>query len=678
MPSNSAITKKACDGCKVRKIRCGGGQPCHSCINARVKCTYLRAHQRRGPQKLRPMTKFLIEQAQGTGSTHSAQMAGDAGDDDVRSTQSERSRIPVNVLASPLYIYHAHMYPVWPIVDVENILFTLQQDGDNQDYETYALAAAVAAGTIAQLRLGEDCLADQLVSADTFAQECMKARRFCDYRSRVNLNNVRTAFFLHVYYENMESGGSESLLYLREAISLAQMMYLHREASYAAYAPEEQQIRRRVLWLLYITERGVCILHKLPIVLKTDIATPQLDASADPQVLPAFLKLLALFTMFEQSRMFEILEDHHLGTQSAQAAVNSLDARFVDLLHGGLRDGSPISEHISDVQRADLCVTWHWMRILLWKALSKQSVTGQLSAQSPVSPFFPVLVAKELLNIVSQLPRTALEAHGLGMEMKLYEVANSLADAVISLAVLPQSGVWDTESPPSSILTKMHSMLCSLRGGGKKNLAEVLYKKMAEVHYTNGPALSPTVHDASRPIAPKHLTAAIESASNSGAKTTVADVNLVSRSNTIRATDLDERPATQCPENDHVHDDDDDDANANKMEEQEFSNYSPPSWKDMIFSDFLDAEFRPERPHSFCTYDQFPATLGQPWLDSNARDPPFNLSLFSPSLPVGSVDMLLEDFIAQDTATRFPGETDMLVPNSLADQPSPKQTTILI
>ena len=35
--------------------------------------------------------------------------------------------------------------------------------------------------------------------------------------------------------------------------------------------------------------------------------------------------------------------------------------------------------------------------------------------QWPTSPSFPIAVAKELLNIVSQLPRPAIEAHGLGM-----------------------------------------------------------------------------------------------------------------------------------------------------------------------------------------------------------------------------------------------------------------------
>lgn len=165
-----------------------------------------------------------------------------------------RSQIPVHLLAPVLYIYCVRMYPVWPIVDVECLISILQQNQDATG-ETYALATSVAAATIAQLRLGPSSLPDETVTADTLAEECLKARRRDEYKSKVDLNNVCTSFFLHVYYENQHSGGSESLLYLREAISLAQMMGLHRESSYAALPLEEQQIRRRVLWLLFVTER---------------------------------------------------------------------------------------------------------------------------------------------------------------------------------------------------------------------------------------------------------------------------------------------------------------------------------------------------------------------------------------------------------------------------------------
>jgi hypothetical protein len=72
---------------------------------------------------------------------------------------------------------------------------------------------------------------------------------------QLNLNHLRIAFFLHVYHENLDPGGVKSLLYLRESITMAQIMGLHKEYSYRDLSPEEEQFRKRVVWLLFITER---------------------------------------------------------------------------------------------------------------------------------------------------------------------------------------------------------------------------------------------------------------------------------------------------------------------------------------------------------------------------------------------------------------------------------------
>ncbi|KAL3467003.1 fungal-specific transcription factor domain-containing protein [Aspergillus heterothallicus] len=477
------ITKKACDGCKIRKIRCGGGHPCRPCMNARIQCTYIRVHQSRGPQKLRATTRCLIEQSQRNNAAHEYQSQILTG---------LTHRLPTNVIASLLYIYHVRMYPVWPVVHVDSLIASLQRDSEGADYEVRALATAVAAATMAQLRLGKNCISDRSITADVFASECLRARQSLEYRSIVNLNTVRTAFFLHVFYENQQPGGSESILYLREAISLAQIMFLHREASYAGLEHEEQQIRRRVLWLLFVTERGVCILHKLPVVLKTDTAMPDVDWHDQPQVLPAFLKLLALFKLFEQSKMFDIIEESHYGNNDALRSARVTEPTVYDILQDKFRDGSSGLDQICDVQRADLCVTRHWMRILTWKALFGQRIRGSAPSQWSISPAFPLLVARDLVSAVSRLPRTALQAHGFGMQLKLHEIANSLADAVTNISMLPKAPSWDQDIRPSSILSRLHSILAAFRDGGNNALVEILYQKMAHAQsLTSAPVPRP-------------------------------------------------------------------------------------------------------------------------------------------------------------------------------------------
>ncbi|PLB44521.1 hypothetical protein P170DRAFT_430403 [Aspergillus steynii IBT 23096] len=662
--SRTTITKRACDGCKIRKIKCGGGNPCQACKNARIKCTYIRIQHPRGPQRLRSTTKYLIEQTQRGIEAQSAEQPEEVAEtsdsyptlEHSQAISAQGSRIPTNILASPLYIYHVRMYPVWPIVDVENVMSILQNTHD-QNPEAYALATSVAAATIAQLRLEQNVQSNKSVSSEVFASECLKARSSSNYRSKANLDNVRTAFFLHVYYENQHPGGSESLLYLREAISLAQMMSLHREASYSGLPLEEQQIRRRVLWLLFVTERGVCILHKLPVVLKTNISTPEMDFNDEPQVLPAFLKLLNLFRLFEQSKMFDIIEDENPDLQSISEGDKSLDTRFFEFLEGKLQDGSILLDQISDVQKADLCVTRHWMRMILWKVSSKKPTSS--SSDKSTSSSFPVMVAKELLNIVSQLPRTAIEAHGLGMELKLYEIANSLADAVMNMAMLPRAPIWDGESRPSSILARLHSILSTFRGGGNKELAEILYKKMAEAQVRSGPTLSPSLKAPhgpalSRPLSGPSKDGLREEGSadkdpsssrstppglhNSGISTTNWGDDL----QTIGYEDLLQNSASI----------------ATDAQPDGYSHVTNPfSYKDMISPSLAGMGLTP--PSFFPAYSYDPSyailsTQAPPVLD-DTRNIFSGISSLSPSFASGSMEMLIGDFISQIPDQYQPG-----------------------
>jgi hypothetical protein len=159
------------------------------------------------------------------------------------------------------------------------------------------------------------------------------------------------------------------------------------------------------------------------VILRTNISTPGLDINDEPQVLPAFLKLLNLFRLFETSKMFDVIECESVGTHNLSAA--GPDGKFLRLLQDGLQDGSALLDHTSDVQKADLCVTRHWMRLILWKNLSRNTTTSGHSPTSLFSPLFPVMVAKELMAIVTQLPRPAIEAHGLGMVWITFSYVNA-------------------------------------------------------------------------------------------------------------------------------------------------------------------------------------------------------------------------------------------------------------
>lgn len=62
-----ARTKRACDGCQIRKVKCDGGQPCLSCANTTIACTFSRTVHTRGPRRMRETTRNIIQRIQREG-----------------------------------------------------------------------------------------------------------------------------------------------------------------------------------------------------------------------------------------------------------------------------------------------------------------------------------------------------------------------------------------------------------------------------------------------------------------------------------------------------------------------------------------------------------------------------------------------------------------------------------
>lgn len=304
------------------------------------------------------------------------------------------------------------MFPVWPIVNVDNLIVELQRgDQDSHDnLEAYALATSIVAATVAQLSLDQkDGEYTCILRASDMVYECEKACNLIRYRSRLNLNTIRILFFLHIYHENQQPGCAESLLYLRESISVAQLMSLHQEKSYTGRDTEEQNLRRWILWLLFVTERGVCLLHKMPAIIKTNITLPTMSWHGSQSVLPAFVQLINLFWTFEKARLFNVIVDgDNTDLSSVVRATAILDSQTVETLHRKLYEVAKEQVPISDVQKVDIYVTRHWMRMILWKLCSPSP-----SSSNDVSVAFPLSAASDFLNTVTRLPTSAIEAHGL-------------------------------------------------------------------------------------------------------------------------------------------------------------------------------------------------------------------------------------------------------------------------
>lgn len=72
---------------------------------------------------------------------------------------------------------------------------------------------------------------------------------------RASYDRITTyLLFLFAAYGNLDRQ-DQAWFYLSQATSLALTLGLHREATYSTFGEEEAEERRRVFWLLFVTER---------------------------------------------------------------------------------------------------------------------------------------------------------------------------------------------------------------------------------------------------------------------------------------------------------------------------------------------------------------------------------------------------------------------------------------
>jgi hypothetical protein len=233
----------------------------------------------------------------------------------IATSPSDPPQINFHDVSAYLKIYHHRMYAVWPVVDVMELLSRLGKP--TKDPEACALAYSVCAATGAQLRLADfepEHSRNGFNMVDRFAAEAERYRAVLHRSENATVALVIIPFFLHHYYSIKQKQFTSTIL-LRESLTLCELLHLDKEAVYATLEPEKQRYRRKVFWLLFVTERGDAMQNELSTVLRTSIRLPKTEDDRYPILFRGFL----------------------------QKQIQNNPTQSID-----------------ETQRTDLCVTQHW------------------------------------------------------------------------------------------------------------------------------------------------------------------------------------------------------------------------------------------------------------------------------------------------------------------------------
>lgn len=232
-----------CDGCALRRVKCDGNNPCWICIKHNQQCTFLKVRRRRGPKGPRKATKIKLEQFQ-------AQLSSPGAN------SLDHSPISLGDYFTYLDIYKEALYTTWPIVSVDSLKARLS-DCQVVDHESYALAAALSAATIMQLKLTRsETTAEKapVIEAEDFAKDCLWHRNQYNHQNAITVNSLLNSLFLHMYYANTGQMNAATFA-LRETITYADLLRLGDPTSLGTVCREGKELRLRVFWVLFVTER---------------------------------------------------------------------------------------------------------------------------------------------------------------------------------------------------------------------------------------------------------------------------------------------------------------------------------------------------------------------------------------------------------------------------------------
>lgn len=312
-------------------------------------------------------------------------------------------------------------------------------------------------------------------SVEFLISETIRARRSCNYTGCPSLTTVQTSFFLFSAFFCLGDDNS-AWFYLREAITLLQLLRLDEESTYSTSLADNAVLSvysRRMFWVLFITERAYALQRHRALTLRKSIDLPPVGSGPERHILPGFLDLISLFKHFDND-FFAIWN------QSAMTHATS--AEFLVRLQTVLAHSLPSTAGCTQSQLADLLVSREWLKTMVWQLCVSRTLLSSSSGEESMSFRYPVRIARDVVLVSRLLPLKAFEANGVGILEKVFDIGCSLADVLCLDPGFVQPSTL--EVGPRDYLVELVRIVGTTLGGSYKHL-QILATKVGECLQTS-------------------------------------------------------------------------------------------------------------------------------------------------------------------------------------------------
>ncbi|KAJ5158364.1 transcriptional regulator family: Fungal Specific TF [Penicillium coprophilum] len=447
----------ACDNCRRRKVRCNREQPCGKCREVSLNCRYTSVARRKGPKgRTAPVLSALLSSTESSPLESTPTNTNDAtifpvsfledqllpsmpeyGSIDLNTIGLAREittspvvqqRMPPVLLQAHVKIFLKHLFPIMPVLDADSVTLDSLHP-ETLSSRRYALLLALCAATHLQLNLDKsDGSPFEEVSpcGQSLIDQALRSLQEFDPLDVPHVDSVLTSFF--------------SLFGLRQPRQASPCMALSEPKAYA-------------------------LQRKMPITLRRSIQKPSVFTSDTPALAYGFVNLISVFEEIPAS-----LYDWNIS-----AAGSNNDTAALAAVYHSIALPTPLLSEYNETQKVDLMVTRQWLQIRLWSIFNDRLTKG--CDEVAVVPLdLPATAARSVMALMSTVSRKSTNAHGIGIEQKLYDIGEAVC--VLAQKLLPNT----TENggklyiDAQNVLCGLLDRLSDIRGSQSHLLAPLLRK----------------------------------------------------------------------------------------------------------------------------------------------------------------------------------------------------------
>nr|OQO25067.1 hypothetical protein B0A51_07446 [Rachicladosporium sp. CCFEE 5018] len=236
--SISNATKRACDACHRRKVKCigDGAKACKNCTSSGLTCTYNAIPQKKGPKGSR--AKVITELRENQRQTQLS--SGRNGIEETPHSPAylrKKGLLSMEMITACVDYFFANMYPTMPILHRVKVGETIGQM--EQSPEAYCLVVSLCGYMMIQPNMSlpptafQDAdiqLQPSLELGQLLILETLRVRKTYDYIESPTFWSVITSFFLFGSYFCLDRQNT-AWFHLREATTLSHVLGMQKRAT---------------------------------------------------------------------------------------------------------------------------------------------------------------------------------------------------------------------------------------------------------------------------------------------------------------------------------------------------------------------------------------------------------------------------------------------------------------